>query len=258
MKLIVLVIVVIGVVSCGKFNYSPYVTKTEVLNLNFKNLSRLNSSQLATQDEYKIAIISDTHDYYDELSTQIKYINKQGYDMTFISGDVTNTGLVSEYKETIKRINNLKQPVFNIPGNHDLLIDGAKIYEDFFGPQNYSLEIGNTSFILLNNNNWESNMQAPNISWLENELVKATGNRIIVIAHCPYDDKERFTQAQRSDFRNLLETYNVSYFINGHNHNSAENNDASFTHITVGSSSKKVVLELKITDSEITHKSIKI
>jgi len=258
MKLIVFAVVIVGVISCGKFSYSPYVAQTKVLNLNLKNISRLDYNQLSSQGEYKIAVISDTHDYYDELDSQVRYINKQNYDMTFISGDMTNTGLVTEYEESIKRINKLSKPVFTTSGNHDLLIDGAKIYEDYFGPQNYSLEIGDTSFIFLNNNNWESNMQAPNISWLESELMKAFGNRIVVIAHCPYDDQERFTLAQRGDFKNLLETYNVNYFINGHNHNPSESDSANFKHITVGSSSKKVVLELKITDDEITHKSIQI
>lgn len=255
-----LIIIIFLVTACGEFVYSPYVVKTKKLNLNQKNLDRLNGFQRETSAPYKVAVISDTHDYYDDLEDQVNFINQNNFKMTLVSGDMTNIGLVSEYEATIKRLNRLKAPYFVTSGNHDLLIDGAKIFKDYFGSDNYSFTIGSTSYILMNNNNWESKVIAPNLSWFEIELIKHSGKRIVVVAHCPYDDSARFSPNEIKTFENLLIKYDVQYFLNGHNHNPLDDftRDNSFKSITVGSSSKRVVFELQVSEHEMTHRFHKL
>ncbi len=257
-------IILLFLAACGELKYSPYELKVDNQNLNGKNLEEIfKMGELSAQTKtinYKIAILSDTHDYYDGLEKQINYINKhkKEYDFVLLTGDLSNVGLVSEYEETKRRLNKLKVPYLTTIGNHDLLIDGSTVFKRVFGKHTFSFQYKNTKFILFNNNNWESSTNVPDLGWVENELVQNSNPHLILLSHVAPNDRDRFTNAQIKSWEELVNRYGVDYYINGHNHNPGENVFGNSVHITAGSSSKNVVFELNISDKGITHAFINL
>ena len=66
--------------SCGELNYSPYEVEVDNLYLNSVNLEKIYSieresepasSENTTFNNYSIAVLSDTHTYYDGLERQV-------------------------------------------------------------------------------------------------------------------------------------------------------------------------------------------
>lgn len=244
--------------ACGELNYSPYEVEVDNSNLNQKNLRLiLNQSkrQPTKTDIFKFVVISDTHDYYDGLEKQVRYINNhyKEYDFVIITGDMSNVGLVEEFEETMKRLKKLRIPYLTTSGNHDLLINGKKIYKRVFGEDTYAFEYKNTKFVLYNNNNWESSNNIPDIGWLERELIKNKSNNLILFSHVAPNDKDRYSKSEIEYLKGIINQYNVNYYINGHNHNPGASKFGNATQLTAGASSKEVLLEVKVTNFGVNH-----
>ncbi len=252
----------VSLLSCGEFNYSPYAVSVDSSNLNEKNLVKLLKSAKASakSNSFKFIVISDTHDYYDGLNSQIEFINNHHgeYDFVIITGDMTNVGLASEFEEVKRRLKRLKVPYLTTSGNHDLLIDGEKIYKKIFGDDTYSFEYKNTKFILYNNNNWESSSKTPDLAWLEHELLSNSHENLIVLSHVAPNDSDRFTKSEIQYLEELVNRYRVDYYINGHNHNPGESVFGKAKHLTAGASSKEVLLELTVGSFGMSHAFINL
>tara|TARA_B100001971_G_scaffold215193_1_gene260048 strand:- start:136618 stop:137430 length:813 start_codon:yes stop_codon:yes gene_type:complete len=255
--------------SCGELNYSPYEVEVDNLYLNSVNLEKIYSieresepasSENTTFNNYSIAVLSDTHTYYDGLERQIAYINEHSdkYDFVIITGDMTNVGMSSEFNATIERLEELEIPFITTSGNHDLLIDGEAIYARLFGEDTYILNYKNTNYIIYNNNNWESSKNVPDLNWLEAQLVKAQAPHRIVLSHVAPNDQDRFSPEQIELTKDLINNYQVDLYINGHNHNPAQSDFGEATHLTVGASSKNVFLELNFKNDELTYEFINL
>ena len=52
-------------VSC-KFSYSPYTADVSDIELNEQNLKLIQEKEAATPADFKVAVISDTHNYYND------------------------------------------------------------------------------------------------------------------------------------------------------------------------------------------------
>ena len=248
-------------VSCGEFIFSPYLVDIRSENSNLKNLNSLLSTpeSMGAGNDFSVVVISDTHDYYDSLKDQINYINKNMYpDFVFITGDMSNVGLVGELEKTKSILDRLKVPYLVTSGNHDLLIDGEYIFEKIFGQDTYSFTYKGVRFVALNNNNWESKRAVPNISWLKSQIEYNIDDNVIIFAHIPYDDQERFTQTMIETWQNLFVDYKVDYYINGHDHNTNAVLLNDTTQVTVGSSSKRGLLNLIFNADGVSHEIIKI
>ena len=243
--------------ACGELSFSPYEVQVTKSVVNEKNLQKIfNSSKYSQKsDSFSIAIISDTHDYYDGLEKQVNYINNnsQSFDFVIVTGDLSNVGLVEEFEQTKKRLDKLNLPYITTSGNHDLLINGRQIYKAMFGNDTYSFEYKNTKFILYNNNNWESPSNVPDFNWVEHELASNSKSNLILLSHVAPNDTDRFTGSQISHIQELVDRYSVHYYINGHNHNPGTGNFGNATHLTVGASSKSTVLELTLSGSGVSH-----
>ena len=257
-------LILIATVACGKLEYSPYAFNVDSLKVSDNNLrSILSKGQFeaaAKTHNYSIAIISDTHDYYDGLEKQISYINSnyENYDFVIVTGDITNVGLASEFQQTKKRLDKLKVPYITTSGNHDLLIDGEKIYNELFGKDTYAFVYKDTKYILYNNNNWESSAQSPDFTWLEKELKSNQSSNLIVLSHVAPNDTDRFNKSDINFTRDLINKHGVDYYINGHNHNHAEGLFGDANHLTAGSPSKKILLTVNISITGVTHEFVKL
>lgn len=263
-RMIGLLLTFLFIIACGKLEYSPYAVDVDNKNLNERNLSRIFTStrmfQKPVNVDYKFLVISDTHDYYDGLQRQINYINSNAskYDFLIITGDMSNVGLVSEFEETLKYLSKLKIPFLTTSGNHDLLIDGEAIYQRLFGDDTYSFIYRNTKFIIYNNNNWESSGVVPDYDWLDSELRTNNEENLIVLSHVPPNDKKRFSSTEIELMKNMMRENSVDYYINGHNHNPTGSIFGGATQVTVGASSKNVMLEVSVNSDGVSHAYINL
>lgn len=245
-------------VQCGKFTLSPYISDTSNDKHNSKALSRILKLEDSTSSDFKIAVFSDTHDYYNELKDNIDYVNDHSdeYAFVIITGDITNIGLLSEFETVKDFLDDLKIPYLVTIGNHDLLTNGEEIFSQMFGKTTFYFDFKQTRFILYNNNNWESSYPVPESSWLEQTLSGSSQTNNIMFSHVSVQDSARFTKEKMDEFQELTDSYNVNYQINGHDHNYGDGTYGNSERVTVGAASKKVFLELSISDSGISHEFI--
>jgi Icc protein len=244
------------VFSC-RFKDSPYSAYAPELKKNSYHLELIKKQETSVGSNFKIALISDTHNYYENLSKLVEAINRNGpYSFTIVSGDLTNYGLYEEYDETLKRLDHLNYPYLVTIGNHDLLSNGSKVFGKMLGETDFSLIYKNVHFIFLNNNNWEAAGRIPNVPWLELTLASSPSPFRILIAHVPPNDTKRFSEQQISEWETLTTIHGINYIINGHNHNPATGNFGSANQITVGAPSKGSYFELIVSPGGITHKKI--
>lgn len=245
-------------VSC-KFNISPYTSDAPKLSLNDLNVRIIKSMESEIPTSFKIALISDTHNYYKELDEQIDVINTSSYAFVIVAGDITNLGLLEEFHEARSYFNELKVPYLVAVGNHDLISSGRRIYNRIFGSDNFHFILHDVHFIILNNNNWESPGIAPDMEWIETVLAESDPNhKKVLIAHVSPEDPERFTYEEIKRWEDLMIQYDVDYFFNGHDHNPYEKPFGNGTRITIGAPSKKGIYELLISPGAggITHQKV--
>lgn len=245
--------------SCGEFISSPYISKTKNRNINGVSLKSIDTRASEFTNSFKIAVLSDSHDYYTDLKKQVDCINAMADEIAFVmhTGDATNLGMLVEWETFRSFVKELKVPLLMVIGNHDMLTNGTSIYTQMFGKSlNYSFVFKQTKFILINNNNWESDGVAPDLGFVESELASSTQANKIILGHVQPDDTDRYKSSQINDMKNLVNTHNVNYFINGHNHNYGEGSFGTATRVTVGAAVKGKLLILNISDSGVTHSFI--
>lgn len=238
---------------------SLYISEVPKSKINDKNLKRISDLSSLGSSSFKVAVISDSHDYYSSLKKQVDYINKYKEDISFVvhTGDATNLGLVLEWQMFDQFMSQLKIPYLLVIGNHDILSNGKKIYQQMYGSRlNFSFVFKQTKFILFNNNNWESEGDVPDMNFLENELNSSSVVHNIFMAHVQGDDSDRYSNSKIQEMKSLVSTYNVKYFLNGHNHNASESNFAGSVRLTVGSSVKGKLLVLSFTNGGVTHEYV--
>lgn len=244
------------IASC-KFSYSPYSVELPKFNQNESSLARIRLEESQTGPEFKIAFLSDTHNYYDELSELVKVINQRGpYAFVIVAGDITNEGLREEFLKSKEILNGLKYPYLVVVGNHDLLANGKEIYSKLFGPRDFTFTYRDITFVLMNNNNWEVGGTVPDLRFLEDSLSAATTPNRVIVQHVSPDDRERFSQSEIERYETIVTTLGVNYIFNGHNHNPGEGIFAGAKHITIGSPSKKFFFELISSPGGLTHQKV--
>lgn len=240
-----------------RFNVSPYSGATSNFKMNENNLNRIRTQEPGVPTTFKVALISDTHNYYDQLDKLISKLNQNGpYAFVIVTGDITNYGLIEEYHQTRRLLNRLHYPYLVVVGNHDLLGNGSDIYKKMFGPMDFDLVYKNVHFIFFNNNNWEAHGRVPDIIWVEGKLASSSSPHRVLVAHVSPSDPERFMADEITAWENLVTAQGVNYFINGHNHNPAENPFAAATQITIGAPSKNVYYDLTISPAGVSHQKM--
>lgn len=245
-------------VSC-KFNVSPYTSDAPKLSLNNVNVRLIKSLEESSSTSFKVALISDTHNYYKELEEQVDVINSSSYAFAIVAGDITNLGLIDEFHETRNYLNGLKIPYLVAVGNHDLISGGRKIYNRLFGTDTFDFVFHDVHFIIFNNNNWESPGNVPDVDWVETVLAESDpSHKKVLIAHVSPEDSKRFTHEEIRRWEELMVRYNVDFFFNGHDHNPYEKTYGNGIRVTIGAPSKKSISELIVSPGPggISHQKV--
>ncbi|MEJ8757094.1 metallophosphoesterase [Pontibacter sp. H259] len=247
--------------ACDKFEYSPYEVRLNdnERQLNQKNIDRITSQDLPENATITFALISDTQGFYEDTDAIVNHLNARN-DVQFVmhNGDITDFGLLKEFRLINERLGKLKVPLVTIIGNHDAVSNGKQIYQEMYGPFDFSFTLGHSKFILMNTNNWEFNGSAPNLDWLEQQLQdRASYKQVFVLSHIP-PTSSAFGEANSQRYRQLMNTYHVSMSIHGHNHSfeAYQLEEGGTRYLNVGDADDEEYIVLRASASKVTFERI--
>lgn len=210
--------------SCDKFDYSPYEIRLpeEMRDLNRKNINKIEAQNFPPTDTLMIVLTSDTQGFYAHNDALVSHINKnKSIDFVLHNGDITDFGLLKEHEWIHSSFKNLAAPYVTVIGNHDATGNGKDLYKAMYGEFDFSFVTTNRKFIFLNTNHWEFKGKAPDLNWLEKELIGSEKyQNTFVISHIP-PNGESFGLEKIEKYRELLRKYKVSLSVHGHGHSFA-------------------------------------
>lgn len=210
--------------SCDKvFDVHPYdVHINGEKNVNANQMARIES---ATKDKttIRIAFISDSHQWLDDLKDEVNDINKhEDVDFVIHGGDLTDFGSTREFEWARDHLLKLNKPFVALLGNHDCLGTGNQTYAAIFGDPDFSFIAGRVKFVCLNTNaiEYDYSKPIPNFDFMEQEATadKDDFDRSVFCMHAkPYSDQ--FNNNVAKVFNYYIEQYPKPLFcLNGHGH----------------------------------------
>lgn len=222
------------------------------------NIAAIDSIQKISKQEFApftIGLISDSHTWYDQFEEQINHLNQhENIDFAVHLGDLTLSGIYREFIWFHKVSSKLIHPLITVIGNHDYLSNGEVMYQEMFGPLNFTLVYNNCLFVFMDDVIWEKNVEDPDFEWLESVLKGSEKYQYrFLLSHIPpwSDD---FSIGNQYYFEMLLNKYKVDLSIHGHNHGYEyrEKGKGKTNHLIVPSAKDKEVLFLHIQEKDYT------
>ena len=214
--------------SCEKtFDIHPYdVTLNMPSQINLANMARIENA-CEGKDTVRVAVISDTHEWYTDMHDEVDDINRHtSVDFVIHLGDLTNMGFNKEYEWACKELSRLQPPYVVLIGNHDHLGTGDESYDLIFGPRDFSFIAGRIKFLCLNTNagGYDYMADVPNFSFLQQQIIQSVGDfdHTVVAMHIP-PYSNQFNNNVCLAFRAYLDYFPDLYCgIFGHNHDTYE------------------------------------
>lgn len=198
--------------ACGVPEYSPWQVNVDTHDLTAKALGRLAGDD-TDRNSFKIALIGDTQLTPQAFKDVRNTINARGdIAFTMLAGDITDSGLKREFMWMVDIVDGFHAPLLTVVGNHDGLGHGREIYQDMFGPLDYSFTHRGIRFVMWNNNSYEWNVD---FDWLENEL--SQGEPTVVVSHQP-PSSNALSDEDRERWRDLRRRENYKASLHGHVH----------------------------------------
>jgi 3',5'-cyclic-AMP phosphodiesterase len=207
--------------SCQPFKYSPtdFNASNPAPEFNLLNLDRISGQDSVSRPRFRIAVLADTHLWYDELKLAVDRLNRDSsLDFIIVAGDFTKFGYADEYDQFTDIINRANAPVLIGIGNHDLQADGRRLFANTFGPTDFSFVYRGTKFVFFDDNARGIDCCVPDFDWLERELAGAGDSlRIVAVSHAP-PASDQLDTAQSLRMAGLFGKYGVELSIHGHTH----------------------------------------
>ena len=198
--------------------------------------------QVDEPEDFSVLVFGDPQPYNDE---ELQYFKKSvvdviphpanAYRFGLSLGDLVgnNLSLHPAYKSTVAA---LGIPWYNVMGNHDMNQDvkedslSDETFEMNFGPANYSMNYGNTHFIILDDilfpdprdgKGYLGGLREDQFDFLENDLKLVDPSKLVVVAfHIPLQDETgaAFRRKDRQRIFDLLEKYPHCLLTSAHTH----------------------------------------
>lgn len=207
---------------CKKpFEYSPYSGETDNSYAKLTtalNIKKIEAGTVET-DKFKIAFLSDTHYFHDELSDAIEHINADNsIAFVVVCGDLSDQGLQKEYTYFYDQAKQLNKPILTVIGNHDYLANAEDIYASMFGPNNYTLDYHGFRFIFFDNVFWEKNA-TPDFDWLNAQASSAVASdkKPVLISHIPFFG-DQYDSSSKERHLEIVRSTKMPLSIHGHQH----------------------------------------
>ncbi|MCX8056060.1 MAG: metallophosphoesterase [Ignavibacteria bacterium] len=175
--------------------------------------------------QIKFAWITDTHigspNAEKDLTYVIQDINQRNINFTIITGDVTEKGLNSELMKAKEIFNQLNQPYFIIPGNHDTKWSesGCTQFNQLFGDDKFLFFKDEYCFIGLNSGiplrGGGGHISPQDLIWLKSKLEKLpSSTKVIFAVHHPLDSEIDNSE----EVINTLSKIEKVFVLVGHGH----------------------------------------
>ena len=118
--------------------------------LNRAAVQRIQKS-LSDADNFTFAVLGDSRDNPEKFRDVLAAAAAQAPAFIVHAGDITNLGSAREFAEAVAILRACPVPVVVIPGNHDLLTEKGRFFEQVFGPLDFYFQAGAFRFICINN-----------------------------------------------------------------------------------------------------------
>jgi Icc protein len=216
-------IILLSLCSCKKYiEFSPDEVRLDASekNLNQKNIQKLES--MPAKSAFKFVVTGDSQRFYEELESFVASINQRN-DISFVvlNGDITDFGQNKEFKWVYERLSKLKVPFVGVIGNHDMLANGHVVFNEMFGPDNFSFYYSGCKFVCLNTNSREKGFDGslPNLPWLKNQLADPSNyEAAFVISHVPPFNEDFDSSLSQAYASILAANKKVGLSIHSHEH----------------------------------------
>ncbi len=264
-KVLLIVFMVLISSSCIKtFDYSIYsayvpVEYRNTRESNFNKLKETNLNDTINTKTLNVALISDPHYSYNNLEDAVYSINEhEEIDIIIAGGDLSDGGILEEFLLFKYVMEQATVPYFTVIGNHDCLANGYPIYQELFGPDNYTLRIANCKFVFFNDIVWELNVTEPDFFWLKSQIFdKGNAEHLFVVTHIPpYSDS--FSPLQQLAYVTMVDSAKVDLSISGHLHHHyyGDYYGNGNKYMTIGAVSKRHWVKLNIDEDSINVERI--
>lgn len=205
------------------FDYHPNAVRLDETeqNLTQKYLDELGSG--TPGDTIRLVLMGDTQRFYDHIQDFVNSASQQeNIDFMLHCGDISDFGMTQEFRWVHSLLQALPFPYLTVIGNHDLLANGAQVYETMYGPRNYYFDYNGIRFLMTDTNSREYGFvgTVPDLNWMSSSLqLPDSIYQAVVVGHVPPFDYD-FDKALEEDFVNVLRNNNVELSLFGHLHNS--------------------------------------
>ncbi|WP_040495279.1 metallophosphoesterase family protein [Fulvivirga imtechensis] len=221
----ILILLCVTLQACFEYNPNQIILEDDEKDLTAKNIAKL--QETTPSETIRFVFMGDTQRFYDESDDFVKSVNQlANIDFVVHGGDISDFGLVQEFKWIHEIMSGLKVPYLTVIGNHDLLANGRKVYREMYGELDYTFEYGNYRFIMLNTNSREFNFNGtvPDLMWLKQQLEDNTANKkTVVMSHIPPFDGDFDPNLEQEYAQLLAEDPNVELSLHAHRHSFFDN-----------------------------------
>jgi Icc-related predicted phosphoesterase len=186
---------------------------------NLDKLARSERAPVSAQNPLVFAFVADTHDGYSNWEKITSLTNaRPDVELTLHGGDFTDFGTQQEYRWAYEVFSKLKMPFFAAPGNHDGLAEGADLYAEMFGPQNFDFGYAGIHFLIFNTNTIEWGLSKPDFDWLTQKASEPGYSATFVLTHQPpYSDPD-LVDPVSTELKDSVVKLGVSLYLCGHLH----------------------------------------
>jgi 3',5'-cyclic AMP phosphodiesterase CpdA len=162
----------------------------------------------------------------ESFRTAVEEVNAMSPDAIVITGDLTEDGIQSQFKQAEKELKQLKaENIIYVSGNHDYRSTGYLLFKEYF-PFNQVTEIGDTVIIVLSSarpDRDDGEVGHRQNLWLENALEKYKNHTKIVAMHhhivpVPDTGADQITIIDAGDVLRSLIKSKVNMVLCGHRH----------------------------------------
>jgi predicted phosphodiesterase len=198
-----------------EIRFSPWQSNVPASDLTAKHLRKLTRTDTGSFERFTVAVAADVHLDAAELRNMVDVLNERG-DIAFLLlvGDLTDLGMLIEFTWLNDTIEECDFPVLTVVGNHDGLSNGPEIYNEMFGPFNYSFVYRGVQFIMWNNNPYE--WGNPDLEWLEQQAESHAPS--VIVAHQPPPPPGQLPSAQEGDWKYIRQGGSAIAAVHGHRH----------------------------------------
>lgn len=215
--------------ACDKvFDVHPYDVNVDGdKQVNAANISWIEET-VEDKDTIRFAVISDSHQWLDDLKDEVNDINRRSDSIDFVihCGDLSDFGATREFQWTRDHLQKLHVPFVALLGNHDCLGTGNQTYEIVFGNPDFSFIAGRVKFVCLNTNaiEYDYSRPVPNFDFIEEQCTSDSlrFDRTVVCMHAaPFSEQFNNNVAKVFNYY-THQLPGLMFCLYGHGHHSQQ------------------------------------